>query len=283
MTFQISANTSYKTQSIDTAIAAELVLFGIWRSWNTTQRATHLNYNTYNSRSTAWQLTKTTFPTQNKSQQIYFFLQKVLDRSWIDYLKMLGDIKMIGVFDEALIVADILESLGIEYHVGGSVASGIWGEIRYTQDINLVADVKVSQIDLLSDAFSPRFYISKLAVSEAIAFGNSFNIIDNQTGWKVDIFVLPNDPFQQSRFDRRQQISINELGQTLNFSSPEDTILQKLLWYRLTEQGSEKQWRDILGILKLQQSVLDFTYIQEWADILKLSVDLERALSETNY
>jgi len=59
--------------------------------------------------------------------------------------------------------------------------------------------------------------------------------------------------------------------------------LQKLLWYRLTEQGSEKQWRDILGILKLQQSVLDFTYIQEWADILKLSVDLERALSETNY
>jgi len=59
--------------------------------------------------------------------------------------------------------------------------------------------------------------------------------------------------------------------------------LQKLLWYRLTEHGSEKQWRDILGILKLQQSILDFTYIQEWADILKLSVDLERALSETNY
>ena len=283
MTFQISANTSYKTQSVDTAIAAELVLFGIWRSWNTAQRATHLNHNTFNARSTAWQITKTTFATQTKSQQIYLFLQKVLDRSWIDCLKMLGDIEMVGVFDEALIVTDILESLNIEYHIGGSVASGIWGEMRYTQDIDLVADIKESQIDLLSNAFSPRFYISKVAVKDAIAFGNSFNIIDNQTGWKVDIFVLPNDLFQQSRFDRKQRISINELGQTLNFSSPEDTILQKLLWYRMTEQGSEKQWRDILGILKLQQSVLDFIYIQEWADTLKLSVDLERALSETNY
>ena len=283
MTFQISANTSYKTQSVDTAIAAELVLFGVWRSWNTAQRATHLNHNTFNARSTAWQITKTTFATQTKSQQIYLFLQKVLDRSWIDCLKMLGDIEMVGVFDEALIVTDILESLNIEYHIGGSVASGIWGEMRYTQDIDLVADIKESQIDLLSNAFSPRFYISKVAVKDAIAFGNSFNIIDNQTGWKVDIFVLPNDLFQQSRFDRKQRISINELGQTLNFSSPEDTILQKLLWYRMTEQGSEKQWRDILGILKLQQSVLDFIYIQEWADILKLSVDLERALSETNY
>jgi len=283
MTFQISANTSYKTQSVDTAIAAELVLFGIWRSWNTAQRATHLNHNTFNARSTAWQITKTTFATQTKSQQIYLFLQKVLDRSWIDCLKMLGDIEMVGVFDEALIVTDILESLNIEYHIGGSVASGIWGEMRYTQDIDLVADIKESQIDLLSNAFSPRFYISKVAVKDAIAFGNSFNIIDNQTGWKVDIFVLPNDLFQQSRFDRKQRISINELGQTLNFSSPEDTILQKLLWYRMTEQGSEKQWRDILGILKLQQSILDFIYIQEWADTLKLSVDLERALSETNY
>jgi len=283
MTFQISANTSYKTQSVDTAIAAELVLFGIWRSWNTAQRATHLNHNTFNARSTAWQITKTTFATQTKSQQIYLFLQKVLDRSWIDCLKMLGDIEMVGVFDEALIVTDILESLNIEYHIGGSVASGIWGEMRYTQDIDLVADIKESQIDLLSNAFSPRFYISKVAVKDAIAFGNSFNIIDNQTGWKVDIFVLPNDLFQQSRFDRKQRISINELGQTLNFSSPEDTILQKLIWYRFTEQGSEKQWRDILGILKLQQSVLDFIYIQEWADTLKLSVDLERALSETNY
>ncbi len=74
---------------------------------------------------------------------------------------------------------------------------------------------------------------------------------------------------------------MNEMGETLNFSSAEDTILQKLIRYRQTQQQSTQQWRDILGILKLQQSELNFTYLQAWAEKLQLSTELELALQES--
>jgi hypothetical protein len=283
MTPPISTPTSYQTQSPDTAIAPELALFDLWRSWNPLQRAAHLNHNTRTARSTAWHISKTTLATQNQTQQIRYFLKKVLDRSWINYLEIQGEIKMTGAIEEALIVAEILESLRIPYLVGGSVASGIWGEMRYTQDIDLVVDLKESQIELLLDAFSPRFYISEIAIREAIKLGNSFNLIDNQTGWKIDIFILTQEPFKQSKFQRRQQISVDEMGQTLNFSSAEDTILQKLIWYRMTQKQSTQQWRDILGILKLQKSELDFAYLQQWANTLQLSAELEQAFRESSY
>ena len=277
----VPTSSNYKTQSHDTAIAAELVLFNLWRSWNPLQRAIQLNHNTQSARFTAWHIAKTTLADHNKAQQIRYFLKKVLDHRLLDYLDISGDLQMTGAIDEALIVAEILESLGIPYLVGGSVASGIWGEMRYTQDIDLVADLKENQIEPLINAFSPRFYLSETAIKEAIQLGQSFNLIDNQTGWKIDIFILTQDPFQQSRFEHQQQISVNEIGQTLNFSSPEDTILQKLIWYRLTQQESTQQWRDILGILKLQQSALDFTYLQRWAETLRLSAELEQALQDS--
>jgi hypothetical protein len=90
--------------------------------------------------------------------------------------------------------------------VGGSVASGIWGKMRYTQEIDLVADFQENQIELLVNAFSPRFYVSEFSIREAIKLGNSFNLIDNETGWKIDIFILTQEPFQKSRFQRRQKI-----------------------------------------------------------------------------
>lgn len=272
----------YKTQSSDTTIAAELMLFALWRSWTPSQRAINLNHNTRAARSTAWHITKTTLATQSKTQQIRYFLKKLLDSNLIDALEMQGELKMIGAIEEALVVAGILESLGISYLVGGSIASGIWGEMRYTQDIDLVADIQESQINLLLNAFTPRFYISEVAIREALESGNSFNLIDNQTGWKIDIFILTQDAFKQSNFQRKRQISVDEAGQTLLFSSPEDMILQKLLWYQMTQQSSQ-QWRDILGILKLQQPALDFDYLQQWADTLQLSTALDQAFRESGF
>ncbi len=282
MTTIITTSNNYKTQSYDTAIAAELALFQLWRSQSILQRATNLNHTTNSARSTAWYIAKTTLANQKQSQQIRYFLKKVLDNNWIDCLEMQEEIKMTGVIEEALIIAEILESLDISYLVGGSVASGIWGEMRYTQDIDLVADIKASQIPLLINAFSPRFYLSEIALREAIELGQSFNLIDNQTGWKIDIFILTQDPFQQSRFQQRKRIAVNEMGQNLNFSSAEDTILQKLIWYRMTEKQSPQQWRDILGILKLQQSELNLDYLEQWANILQLSQELKQAFTESS-
>jgi hypothetical protein len=276
----ITTSSHYQTQSIDTQITAELKLFELWRSWHILKRITHLNQNTKSSRITAWYLAKTTLNRHTKSQQIRYFFKKVLNHPSIDDLEI-GEIKMTGIIEEALIVAEILDSLEIPYLIGGSVASGIWGEMRYTQDLDLVAEIQESQIDLLIKAFSPRFYLSEIAITEAIKLGNSFNLIDQETGWKIDIFILTQELFQKSRFQRRQTIAVNEMGQTLNFSSAEDTILQKFLWYRLSGKQSSQQWRDLLGIFKLQQSQLDFAYLQQWAEKLELCEDLTQALRES--
>jgi hypothetical protein len=272
---------TYITQSPDTAIAAELYLFDLWRSQTPTQRASQVNHNTLETRETAWYIAKTTLVSQSKTKQINLFLKKVLDDSLIEYLDIPGDMTMTGVMEEILVITNILESLEIPYLVGGSVASGIWGEIRYTQDIDLVVDLKKDQIDSLINVCSPRFYLSKVAIEEAIYLGNSFNLIDNHTGWKIDLFILTADPFQQNRFQRKKSVSLDETGKTFNVSSVEDTILQKLIWSGMGQRQSGQQWRDILGVIKLQQPVIDISYLRGWANILKVSADLEQALTES--
>lgn len=276
-----TVTTTYKTQSEDTDIVSEMVLFSLVRSWGETKKAINLNHNTNNARTTAWYIATSTLINKTKSQQIHYFLRKVLDSDCIDKLSIREKITMTGVIEETLVVTKILDAMRISYHVGGSVASGIWGEMRYTQDIDLVADIQESQINLLLKAFSPRFYISEIAVREAIKLGQSFNLIDNETGWKIDIFILDQDPFQISRFQRKKQIVVNEMGENIYFSTPEDTILQKLIWYQKTGKQSSQQWRDILGILKLQQSDLDFVYLKQWANILRLSTELDQAILES--
>jgi len=276
-----TVTTTYKTQSEDTDIVSEMVLFSLVRSWGETKKAINLNHNTNNARTTAWYIATSTLINKTKSQQIHYFLRKVLDSDCIDKLSIREKITMTGVIEETLVVTKILDAMRISYHVGGSVASGIWGEMRYTQDIDLVADIQESQINLLLKAFSPRFYISEIAVREAIKLGQSFNLIDNETGWKIDIFILDQDPFQISRFQRKKQIVVNEMGENIYFSTPEDTILQKLIWYQKTGKQSSQQWRDILGILKLQQSDLDFVYLKQWANILRLSKELDQAILES--
>lgn len=279
MSSYLNNDTPYVTQAPDTAIAAERHLFNLWRSQSPSQRARQLSQSTLEARKIAWHLSGMGLTVQDKACQVYGFLQKVLDDGLVKSVNHTGEITMTGVMEEILIIADILDALEIPYLVGGSVASGIWGEIRYTQDIDLVVDLQKHQIEALITAFSPRFYLSEVAIREAIDLSTSFNLIDNDTGWKVDFFILTSDSFQQNRFQRKQRITIDESANTINISGPEDTILQKLIWYSMGQQQSGQQWRDILGIIKLQQSSLDLAYLKQWAQTLNLARELESALA----
>jgi hypothetical protein len=181
----------------------------------------------------------------------------------------------------ALELASILSSLDIMYYVGGSVASSFQGEVRLTQDLDLIANIENSQIQPLIRAMVDQFYISHTAVEEAVNGKTlSFNVIHLTTTEKADIFVMKDDEFSLSQMSRRV-LHIGDRNKSFYICTPEDTILQKLLCFRMYNSESQKQWRDILGVLKLQKELLDFDYLGEWGKKLNLTELLVQALRES--
>ena len=185
------------------------------------------------------------------------------------------------VLRTTLRVARILDSLGVDYFVGGSLASSLHGIPRATQDVDLVAAMTQNEVDGFVEALGSDFYLDEEMIREAIRRGTSFNIIELETMFKVDVFVARSDGVSQTEMMRRQAIQPGEdPGETLMVASPEDIILQKLAWYQLGDEVSERQWLDALGVLKVQGSRLDKSYLQKTADLMGVAGLLRRALIE---
>jgi hypothetical protein len=178
-------------------------------------------------------------------------------------------------------VTDVLEELGIPYLIGGSLASTLYGMIRATQDSDIVAAMKPDHVTHFVSALQNEFFIDDKMIENAVEHRSSFNIIHRDTMFKVDVFIPKARAYQQSQFSRAQRQTFSlEKQVSANFASPEDTILSKLEWYRMGGEVSERQWRDILGVLKTREGDLDLAYLHSWARELNVSDLLERALTD---
>lgn len=179
----------------------------------------------------------------------------------------------------ALKVTRALDALGIIHTIGGSIASSIAGEPRSTLDIDVVAAFHESHVGPFVDALSSEFYVDTEALQRAIRQRSSANLIHHATQLKVDIFVAGGTPLDEQQLRRRQAVEIGA-GQILHVHPPEDILLQKLRWYRKGGAGSERQWRDILGIIRVQARDLDRDYLRANAPALEVTDLLDRALRE---
>jgi hypothetical protein len=179
-------------------------------------------------------------------------------------------------------VARALESLKVPYLIGGSLASSTYGMPRATQDVDVVADLKQEHVVPLIDALGPEFYADVEPIREAIRTRSSFNLIHLSTMYKVDVFSVGSEPWAREEMARRRLEQIGPEGNeiSLYFCSPEDTILHKLAWYRAGGGVSDRQWGDILGVIKVQADTLDVGYMRRWAAESDLSHLLEQALQE---
>jgi len=175
-------------------------------------------------------------------------------------------------------VLEAFDRLGVDYYVGGSVASSLYGEPRSTLDIDLGADLPASAIPELVSNWNSDFYVSESAMREAVQRNGCFNLIHLLTSLKVDIFVCGTDEFNASVLKRRlaRTIAVGDESLSVWIASPEDTILHKLVWYRKGGEISERQWRDIAGVIKQQQERLDASYLAEWAERLRVADLLDR-------
>ncbi|MCL1475233.1 hypothetical protein [Argonema antarcticum] len=279
--------TGYRTQSIDTSIEAEQVQFGLWRKMTPGQKEALFRRVAKRGPTLAWMGIKSQFPNASKDIVRQHYIRKRLGLEWADLLSGLEYREDLMIEDPIWLahqLAGILNSLGIPYYVGGSVASSLQGEVRYTEDLDLVVNIQPSQIQPLIDAMAGQFYISEVAVEDAMSSRtSSFNVIHLTTTEKADIFVMRDDEFSRSKMSRRQlHVPDGDIDKSFYVCTPEDTILQKLVWFRMTSRESQKQWRDILGVLKLQGERLDFEYLDRWALTLQLTELLAQALGEAD-
>ncbi len=180
-------------------------------------------------------------------------------------------------------VTQVLEKLNIPYLISGSLASTLYGMVRTTQDSDIVAEMRPEHIGPFTASLEAEFFIDEATIGAAIRDNSSFNIIHRESMFKVDTFVPQLRPFLRSQMARAQrEVLSTEPEASARFASAEDTILSKLEWYRLGNEVSERQWRDVLGILRSRAGGLDLEYLQEWGRDLKVSDLLDRALAQAN-
>jgi hypothetical protein len=185
------------------------------------------------------------------------------------------------IIEVASKVIEIFEKLNIGYYIGGSLASSAFGVARSTLDVDIVAEVKTAHASTLERTLKKEFYIDVDSIQRAIEKQSSFNLVHLETMFKIDVFILKDQAFHRHAFSRRTKKSVSEdISKQLYFPTPEDIVLIKLDWYKSGGESFEQQWRDVLGVLKVQGTKLNTHYLKHWADELSILDLLNKALEE---
>jgi hypothetical protein len=179
-------------------------------------------------------------------------------------------------------VVEALEAAGAPYRIGGSVASSVHGIARATLDVALVTELGPDQVDAFMRGLGDGYYVDRDMILDAMRRRSCFNVIHLETMIKVDVFVVKDDPFHRESFRRAVLDTLEDVegARTFHISTPEDIILHKLVWFRMGDGVSERQWRDAVGVIKVQGDALDLGYLRLWAPDLHVADLLDRALSE---
>ncbi len=154
-------------------------------------------------------------------------------------------------------VTAVLEKLGVRYFIAGSLASTFHGMIRTTQVSDLVAEFGPEHIKPFVIALDKDFYIDQETIINAVTNHSNFNIIHRESFFKVDIFIPQLRSFEEEQFNRTQKQILSLESKVEAFvASAEDTLLAKLKWYRMGGEVSENQWRDVKGVVMIQDGAL---------------------------
>ncbi len=179
-------------------------------------------------------------------------------------------------------VIEALGALGVRCYVGGSVASSIHGVPRASIDADVVAELGPDHVAPLAARLRPSFYLDESRMRDAVERRRSFNLIHLATMFKIDLFVSKGRPFDREALTRARFEALGDAPDAPRapIASPEDTLLAKLEWFRLGGESSERQWADIVGLLRARAQQLDHGHLGVWANALGVADLLERATRE---
>jgi hypothetical protein len=187
------------------------------------------------------------------------------------------------VEDSTLTVVRALERMGVRHYVCGSLASSLHGEPRATNDADLVAELSPDDCERLQRELGARFYVDPDDFKAAVASERSFNLIDEVELAKVDVFCVRGTGYQAAALARavRLELEHDDPFTQVAVASAEDTVISKLRWYRLGAESSDRQWRDLQGVVAAQAGRLDLEYLKLWCAQLGVTDLLERLLAHT--
>ncbi|MBI1334337.1 MAG: hypothetical protein GC165_15815 [Armatimonadetes bacterium] len=172
------------------------------------------------------------------------------------------------IFETLFEVVEKLQTAGVDFVIGGSMASSVWGQERNTRDVDIAASLSVEQIDLLEEAFEWPYVIDAELMRESLKGRQEFaagQILHGETLDKFDIFLLPHDEYSRGQLERKRWVEFLP-GKSLPFASPEDIVITKLRWFVLGNKVSDRQWNDIVQVLETQGEDLDEAYMTRWAE-----------------
>jgi hypothetical protein len=176
-------------------------------------------------------------------------------------------------------IVEVCEQLKLPHFVTGSIAATFYGEPRFTNDIDVVVDLRADQVHVFCEMFpAGEFYVSEDTARTAVISHGQFNIIHPESGLKIDVIIPADDAFNKSRFLRRRRVEA-EPGLVATLATPEDVILKKLQYYK--EGLSNKHLRDIAGIMKITRDAVDFDYLEKWVEVLDLKQEWQQAKIES--
>jgi hypothetical protein len=278
--FTKTRTSKYQAQTADTNIDADIYLFNKLRLLSLQQRIEIAANHDRGIKKLCLAGIKLRNPQASITEIRLLFIRAILGDKFHSHFQPTGTNENMWIQDSIALARElhqIFESINIPYYVSEGVASSIHGEPRSTRDLDLVIQVQSSQIDLLVKTLeSANFYCPAGAVEDLkIQRESMLNITHIETIANADIYIMNNSFFANSQMSRRKLIEL-ESTPSLWLISPEDLILQKLLWGKGNQ--SEKQWRDVLGIIKLQAENLDYIYLTEWAENLGIFNFLSQAL-----
>jgi hypothetical protein len=187
--------------------------------------------------------------------------------------------------DVLLVIKQItraLDQCNVPYLVGGSVASSTLGKFRFTNDIDFVVDIRNETVDELVAMLRGDYYVDPETITDALKHQSSFSVLHLDTMVKADMFIKPTGAWSESAWSRRkvQKLENQEQSVEVYVRSAEDMILQKLNWYRIGREVSDRQWSDIIGMLEVQSVTLDYPYMETWAEALNVTDLLRRAYND---
>lgn len=176
-------------------------------------------------------------------------------------------------------IGAILDDVGLDWVLGGSLASSLVGEPRATLDIDVAVLLERRNVEALVAAVRADYYVIEPMVLEAVEHGSSFNLLHFGTGFKIDVFVLTDDALDRRQLAGRQTVTLDD-GTTIWVGSPIDQVLRKLRWFQSGGEVSDRQWRDVMAILTVQAQRIDHAELLAAADQLGLGPLATRAIAE---